>query len=248
LADASGEHVASLTLSFKDRVLGKFTLRPGEMTIGRDPSCDIHIDSLAVSPVHAKLDVGADKIIIHDMDSPEGMFVNLMKTNEHELQDNDLIRLGKHTLRFDSTDDEPTETPAADGGVFYAAPVKSSSPAVNETPASSPSSAPAPASTPAPAPAEAPQQKNRLGWLQILSGIEMGKTIKLKGSLIDTSKFNLPPSLITRRGDGYHLSNLADDTSVKVNDQDIGGSTIVLQSGDKLTLGKTELQFYYQDE
>jgi hypothetical protein len=239
--------VASLTLSFKDRVLGKFNLRPGEMTIGRDPACDIHIDSLAVSPVHAKLSVSADKVIIRDMDSPEGMFVNLMRTNEHELQDNDLIRLGKHSLRFDSAD-EPAEEEPSDGGVFYAAPA---TPAPTPAPASSapdPSAVATPA--PAPSPASKPEQerKSRRGWLQILSGIEMGKTIKLKGSLIDTTKFHLPPSLITRRGDGYHISSLADDTSIMVNGQDIGGGQVVLQSGDKLTLGKTELQFYYQDE
>jgi hypothetical protein len=243
LADATGEHVASLTLSFKDHVLGKFTLRPGDMTIGRDPDCDIHIDSLAVSPVHARLSVGADKVVIRDMDSPEGMFVNLMKTNEHELQDNDLVRLGKHTLRYDSADEEPEAEPAG-GGVFYAAPIKSSpSPARSEPDASSASSTP-----PAAAPEPELEQKSRRGWLQILSGVEMGKTIKLKGNLIDTSKFNLPASLISRHGDGYHLSSLADDISIKVNGQDIGGGNVTLQSGDKLTLDKTELQFYYQDE
>jgi hypothetical protein len=76
----------------------------------------------------------------------------------------------------------------------------------------------------------------------------MGKTIKLKGSLIDTSKLHLPAALISRRGDGYHLSSLDDNTIIKVNNVDIGGDSIVLKNGDQVILGDTELQFYFQDE
>ena len=74
------------------------------------------------------------------------------------------------------------------------------------------------------------------------------KTIKLKGSLIDTSKHGLPAALISRRGDGYHLSSLDDSIMVHINGKDIGTENIMLTDGDGIVIGDTQLQFYLQDE
>jgi len=50
-----GEPVFKLTLLFRDKLLQVHHLSEGETLIGRDPACGIHIDSLAVAPLHARL-------------------------------------------------------------------------------------------------------------------------------------------------------------------------------------------------
>lgn len=111
--------MSKLTLSFKGRTLKVFPVLAGEMLIGSDPGCAIHIDSLAVHARHARLDTEGDTTTLHDLGSPDGTFVNQEQVSERRLADGDLIRIGKHTLsyRFEAvpefeTDPLPPPAPA----------------------------------------------------------------------------------------------------------------------------------------
>jgi pSer/pThr/pTyr-binding forkhead associated (FHA) protein len=93
--------VAKLTLSFKDKVLKVYHVSPGEMVIGSDPACQIHIDSLALQPRHASITTEHRKSVIRDLDTPDGTFIENKKlSGEHQLAHDELIRIGKHTLLF----------------------------------------------------------------------------------------------------------------------------------------------------
>jgi pSer/pThr/pTyr-binding forkhead associated (FHA) protein len=72
----------------------------GEMVIGSDPGCQLHIDSLAVQPRHATITTHDDTSVLRDLGTPDGTLVNGEKITEHTLEDNDEIHVGKHTLRF----------------------------------------------------------------------------------------------------------------------------------------------------
>ena len=89
----------TLTLAFKGNMLQVIPLRDGLMTIGREPSSDIHIDSLAIAPLHARLLLRDGKCTLQN-NTGEETFVNHLPVSEQVLQDNDLIRIGKHTLRY----------------------------------------------------------------------------------------------------------------------------------------------------
>jgi len=86
------------------------------------------------------------------------------------------------------------------------------------------------------------------GWLQILSGPAMGRTIKLKRSLTDLAKMGLSAALISKRQDGYHIANLDDATPLLVNDTDIGEGSYLLPDGAIISLGNTRMQFYLQTD
>ncbi len=58
---------------------GTFPLSPGTNTLGRSPRCGIVIESPGVSKEHAKIDVLNDKIIVTDMKSSNGTFVDGIK-------------------------------------------------------------------------------------------------------------------------------------------------------------------------
>ncbi len=92
--------MSKLTLSFKGKVLKVFPLKEGESFIGSDPGCEIHIDSLAVQARHARVSTHGETSILRDLGTAEGTYVNNNRVQEHTLKDDDLIRVGKHTLTF----------------------------------------------------------------------------------------------------------------------------------------------------
>lgn len=94
--------MAKLTLTFRDKVLRIFPLLGETLCIGRDPQCQIHIDSLAVEPHHADIRIDAEGI--HITPRPEARVQVNGKAIEaaHTLADGDRIQVGKHQLSYSS--------------------------------------------------------------------------------------------------------------------------------------------------
>lgn len=216
--------MSKLTLSFKGKTQRLIAIKEGAMTIGRDPTCDIHIDSLAVELVHARIETRNGTSVLYNDSGDVGTFVNHKPIYEHTLVDDDLIRIGKHVLTY-SENDVVVHEP---GFVTEVA------------------EEPAPPPPPPGTPAAKPGKKLPSGWLQILSGKQLGKTLKLKSSLTDLGKYGLQPALITRRSDGYHISKLGVE-DINVGDNNIGEKSWLLQDGDIICIGNIQMQFYTQN-
>lgn len=72
----------------------------GGLTIGRDPDCDIVLDSPEVSRRHAAVTAAGRGFVITD-ESRNGVFVNGERiTRSHRLADGDVVRVGDAILRF----------------------------------------------------------------------------------------------------------------------------------------------------
>ncbi len=226
------------------------------MTIGRSPECDVCIDSLAVSPVHAKINTTKDCSTISDMGSSSGIFVNRQQIDQQELQFKDMIRVGKHTLVFEQGNAEAeaeTETEAGDEPGPLAGRDEPFMAFNQDAPAEPASPEQIPEATPEPAPEAsseppAPPEKAPLGWLQIMSGAGMGKTFKLKASLTDLGKLGMGPALISKRNNGYFITNLDEDISISVDSRIVDAESTPLNNGDIIEVGDVMMQFYYQDE
>ena len=107
--------MSTLTLKFKDRVIRVFPLHKGKLAIGSDPTCDIHIDSLAIAPQHAIITTKSNQSILIDNDTESGTFVNGKKVDTHILEDDDDIQVGKHTLTYTHTPlEEPEDEPGGE--------------------------------------------------------------------------------------------------------------------------------------
>lgn len=65
----------------------------GEVTLGRSASCNIVAESGAVSKVHARIERTADQLILEDLGSSNGTFVNGEKVMTAVLRDGDVILL-----------------------------------------------------------------------------------------------------------------------------------------------------------
>lgn len=71
-----------------------------DVVIGRDPACEFVIDSNVISRKHVRIEKRFDTVIVHDLDSKNGTFVNRERVKEKRLQDGDIVHLGTLALSF----------------------------------------------------------------------------------------------------------------------------------------------------
>src|SRR5438477_11310847 len=104
--------MAKLILSVDGQVLKEYPLSKERTLIGRKPHNDIQIDNLAVSGEHAAIITILNDSFIEDLGSTNGTMVNAKPIKKHFLQNNDVVEIGKHKLKY--FNDQPTATSAAD--------------------------------------------------------------------------------------------------------------------------------------
>jgi hypothetical protein len=104
--------MAKLILSVDGQVLKEFNLSKERTLIGRKAHNDIQIDNLAVSGEHAAIITILNDSFIEDLGSTNGTMVNGKPIKKHFLQNNDVVEIGKHKLKY--FNDAPTAATAAD--------------------------------------------------------------------------------------------------------------------------------------
>ncbi|GAC1565797.1 MAG: hypothetical protein NVS3B14_04750 [Ktedonobacteraceae bacterium] len=92
--------IAKLELSTSGGIVRNFELLP-EMTIGRSRDCDIFLEDLAVSRLHATVrETGDGGFEIEDYRSATGTFVNGMRISRYRLIEGDNVQIGLNRLTF----------------------------------------------------------------------------------------------------------------------------------------------------
>jgi len=105
-----------LTLQYDGRVLKEYVVMSG-MTIGRLPDNTVIIDNPAVSGHHARVFVDGDRVILEDLKSTNGTFVNEQHVTRHLLQHGDRVLVGKHQLVYDRAGAEAAAGEPAIAGI-----------------------------------------------------------------------------------------------------------------------------------
>jgi two-component system, cell cycle response regulator len=77
----------------------KYDLDRPEIIIGRSSKADIQVDQESVSRSHAKIACG-EEIVIRDLGSTNGTWVNDRQVEEHALRDGDLVKIGRTIFKF----------------------------------------------------------------------------------------------------------------------------------------------------
>ena len=94
--------MARLILTFNNKVLSNHQISPGQqLTIGRHPDNKIVIDNLAVSAHHATVRAEGLSLLLTDMGSRNGTYVNNERVEESQLAHQDWVSIGKHILIVD---------------------------------------------------------------------------------------------------------------------------------------------------
>ena len=84
-----------LELRFNELVLKEYNLENGDrLTIGRHPDNDIVPKDAIVSNHHAIIEGKGEKLIVVDKDSKNGTFVNGIKVQSAELENEDIVEIG----------------------------------------------------------------------------------------------------------------------------------------------------------
>lgn len=212
--------MSKLTLSFKDRVLRVYPVLKGSMLVGSDPSCTIHIDSLALQSQHARIDTVDQTSSITDLGSADGTYVNQNKISEQPLKDGDLIRVGKHTLTYTYEEvEEMAEVPPP-------LPEVEEQPVIEEE--------------------QSAELETRAGFLQIMSGANLGKTMSLNRAMTNLGKPGVATAIIAKRNEGYYISHLEGKKPPLVGNNPIGDKTEKLNDGDVIQIGNIKMQFYLE--
>ncbi|HEY2383639.1 MAG TPA: FHA domain-containing protein [Terriglobia bacterium] len=100
--------MAKFLLQFEGAVLKEIPAKD-EITVGRKPDNDVVIDNPAVSSHHCRIKLVGDTFFVEDLNSTNGVFVNAKKIVKSGLQNNDVIGIAKHALKF--LDDKQEESP-----------------------------------------------------------------------------------------------------------------------------------------
>src|SRR5260370_10702874 len=97
--------MSRLILKFDSASLKEVPLGTRPVTIGRAPDNDIQIDNLSVSNYHARVYVEAGSLVVEDLNSLNGLFLNDMRVERAMLKDGDAILIGKHEILVDQAHD-----------------------------------------------------------------------------------------------------------------------------------------------
>jgi hypothetical protein len=240
--------MAKLILSFHGSSVGETELSKEYTTIGRKPDNDIQVDNLAVSGHHARVIRIINDFFLEDLDSTNGTSVNGSPVRKHALQDGDRIDIGKHQLQFineaqEDQADDLEKTVVMNFQAMNHAAGQPSAPA-----------APAPAA-PAQAPAAAPQPESEptpsAARLQILSGPNSGRELKLVKEVTTLGKKGVQVVAITRRHHGYFMVQIdggPDNTRrLVVNGAPVGPQAYHLQDQDVVEMAGVKMGFFLDD-
>ena len=100
-----------LILATEKQVFGFDLLETFRVAIGRHDSNDLSFDSRNVSNYHAEILCEADALILHDLGSTNGSYVNEERVKQRKLQHGDRIRIGNNeiTVKLTSEDAKQSE-------------------------------------------------------------------------------------------------------------------------------------------
>ncbi len=80
-----------------------FHLSADELTIGRSPQCDIFLNDMTVSRMHATMRRTSAGYEIVDADSFNGLWVNNLNVKDALLKDGDVVQIGTFCLVYQAT-------------------------------------------------------------------------------------------------------------------------------------------------
>jgi pSer/pThr/pTyr-binding forkhead associated (FHA) protein len=81
---------------------GDFELEPGFNTLGRNPTNDYRVHDATVSSFHCEIVLTDDSVLVRDLGSTNGTFIDNEPVHEGQLKPGQILRLGSAELRLES--------------------------------------------------------------------------------------------------------------------------------------------------
>ncbi len=96
----NAEPVGRVILATEGRTTQELPLRVGRIIIGRTSDNDLQVDSRFVSRHHCQIVTGAEGSMIEDLNSTNGIFVQGKRVRRYNLNDGDVVVIGKHEIMY----------------------------------------------------------------------------------------------------------------------------------------------------
>lgn len=234
--------MAILTLVFGREILGTYDIEKEKMIVGRGEDSDIEIANLAVSRHHAAIEKDGGVFTVKDLDSNNGTFVNGQRINRPTtLNFGDEIGIGKHVLVFDSHskkskplqaspshgDSKPSlDSPAM--GTMFVEPEKMEK--IREKAAAARKAHLKPIGT-------ANAKPVPLDKTDTVFGKSSDCDVIIRGFFASRRH-----AILSRLESGFHLTNLANISSTKVNGVRIDSAHLC--DNDEIVMGKSKFVFH----
>lgn len=205
----------------------RFVDKP-QLTIGRDPLCDVVLTDSAASKLHAVIaTVGLDHVV-KDAGSRNGTLVNGTRLAEpHVLQNEDVIEVG--TSRIVYRNRRASLEADLERTMIYSTTVPGVAGARTDT---------APVAV-----ARAVRTRFPLAAVRGLSGRHAGADLTLERPLATFGERGVSLAVIRRRPHGYFISHVDGPTRARVNKRAIGEGAAELQAGDVIEVAGERLEF-----
>ena len=231
--------MAKIIYSLNGSFLGEFALDKDILTIGRRPSNDIHIDNLVISGEHAVIKIIGRDAFLEDAGSTNGTFVNGKQIQQHILQHDDVIQLGKYQLRY-IAEEAVLTVPAKKPEKNKTEPQDAR--AGNETSAQKPE-VPPKAKPQSNLVNNAPDKPESGARVKVLTGTGKGKDLLLNKTVTTLGKPGVQVAVITKRSQGYFLTHVEGQSHPLVNGKPIGVQAHALHNHDVIELAGNKMEF-----
>lgn len=92
---AQDRNVSYLKMARGPKIGTVYVLNSDRTTIGRNPKCDIFLNDMTVSRLHAEIVREYDAFIINDLKSFNGVWINNRTIGSHALRPGDYLQIGR---------------------------------------------------------------------------------------------------------------------------------------------------------
>ncbi|MDR2300108.1 MAG: FHA domain-containing protein [Comamonas sp.] len=232
----------NLVISIDGAVIKEVTLTKERTTLGRRPYNDIVIENLAVSGEHAVLTMMDDKVVIEDLRSTNGTFVNGRAIQKQELLHGDLLDIGRYKIRFLGNMQVRSAKPATSPAKALAH--ISEGPDSDYTKLASPSGFGEISSFASTIQGASSSLPDRHAVIHMLSGSMAGKEVSLYKVVTTLGKPGVAIASITQKLHGFVLTQLEGESeALKLNGQIVGPLSVPLLNGDIVELAGSSMRF-----
>lgn len=232
-----------LVISIDGAVVKEVPLTKERSTLGRRPYNDIVIDNLAVSGEHAVISMADGAVVIEDLHSTNGTYVNGKSVQRHSLVHGDLLDIGRYKIRFVNTREEPSRASAALDAIAAASTMMESADGPPSR-LSTPSGFGEITGFASTLQGTASMVSERHAVVRMLSGSMIGKEVSLYKVVTTLGRPGVTIASITQKPHGFVLTHMeGESASLKLNGQEVGPLPVPLLNGDTMELAGTRMQF-----
>ena len=249
-----------VVLALGSALIGVLNLTQPRITIGRRETCDIKIDHVAISGIHAVIFVENHAYVIEDLESTNGTLVNDAPVTRHVLHHLDVIEIGMHKLHY--FDEASTmnalagvETTVIDcfeplPELIRAAANEPGEDFLDDTqglvrvvPAERAKETIEPVNAPVAIAALPPKSAASAYVLRYISGPRSGEVVELEKNSVTLGDPGMQTAVVMWRASGYFLTHLIGKTMPKVNGHEVGPGSHRLSDYDFINIGGTVIEF-----